>query len=38
MVLGWTIVLAWHGLSTYFRRPASEEEVERELERLRAKR
>ncbi len=36
-VLGvWALIVALKGLGTYFRRPASEAEVERELERLRS--
>ncbi len=36
VLVGWTIALAWHGLGTYFRKPASEQEIAREIERLKS--
>ena len=38
VALAWGLIVAVHGLITYFRRPTTEAEVERELQRLTSRR
>ncbi len=37
VLLVWGLILAYHGLKTYFRRPPTKAEVEREIERLKSR-